>query len=250
MTKAKTARPAAKTTGRPKPPDAASAKKKKSAEASADKRAVVASEGGRVVLPRWFKQPLQALVGSHLSADSTDNGPHGLAFTLSQAFGDLVSEQLGSSSESAMWKVLGSPYDEASPLVRRLAKALERAFEPHEEGGLRDDIDEAWLVKTFLGAVGIGFSARKVVQLRVLTRPLFEKGVAGVLVSSRGSSTPPRTVGPQDHRGRLGGREEMRLRRGRGPPRGAPEAGPEARGGARAAARRPAALVGAAGSVA
>lgn len=194
VTKAKTARPAAKTTGRPKPPDAASAKKKKSAEASADKRAVVASEGGRVVLPRWFKQPLQALVGSHLSADSTDNGPHGLAFTLSQAFGDLVSEQLGSSSESAMWKVLGSPYDEASPLVRRLAKALERAFEPHEEGGLRDDIDEAWLVKTFLGAVGIGFSARKVVQLRVLTRPLFEKGVAGVLASSRGSSTPPRTV--------------------------------------------------------
>jgi hypothetical protein len=146
------------------------------------------------VLPRWFKQPLQALVGSHLSADSTDNGPHGLAFTLSQAFGDLVNEQLGSSAESAMWKVLGSPYDEGSALVRRLAKALERAFEGHEEGGLRDDIDEAWLVKTFLAALGIGFSARKVVTLRVLTRPLFEKGVGAVLIAARGSATPPRTV--------------------------------------------------------
>jgi hypothetical protein len=156
--------------------------------------ASVASEGGRVVLPRWFKQPLQALIASHLSADAAENGPHGLAFTLSQAFGDLVNEQLGSSSESAMWKVLGTPYDEASPLVKRLAKALERAFEPHEEGGLREDIDEPWLVKTFLSALGIGFSARKVVTLRVLTRPLFEKGVGGVLVAARGSSTPPRTV--------------------------------------------------------
>lgn len=168
--------------------------KPKIPEPSPSIRAAIASDGGRVVLPRWFKQPLQALVASHLSADATENGPHGLAFTLSQAFGDLVNEQLGASAESAMWKVLGSPYDEASPLVKRLAKAFERAFEPHEEGGLRDDIDEAWLVKTFLTALGIGFSARKVVTLRVLTRPLFEKGVAGVLASVRGSSTPPRTV--------------------------------------------------------
>jgi hypothetical protein len=196
--KAKKARPAA-TSGKarpaaPAPSKSTKAKKKKSAEAPVDKRAAVASEGGRVVLPRWFKQPLQALVASHLSADAAENGPHGLAFTLSQAFGDLVNEQLGSSVESSMWKLLGSPYDEGSPLVRRLAKALERAFEPHEEGGLREDIDEAWLVKTFLAALGIGFSARKVVSLRVLTRPLFEKAVGGVLASARGSSTPPRTV--------------------------------------------------------
>lgn len=157
-------------------------------------RGATISASGRVVLPRWFKAPVEALVGSHVSLDVTEQGPHGLAFTMSQAFGDLVAERLGDSAIDAITAAIGSPSHESSSFVKRLARALERGFEPHDEGGLRDDIDEAWLVKTFLSALGIGFSARKTIAMRVLTRPLFEKAVADAMAQARGTSLGPRAM--------------------------------------------------------
>jgi hypothetical protein len=146
------------------------------------------------VLPRWFKAPLEGLIGSHLSLEFTEQGPYGLASTLSQAFGDFVAERLGHEALDAITNAVGAPGDEASPLVRRLGKALERGFDPRAEGVLREDVDEAWLIKTFLASLGVGFSARKTLSMRLLTRPLFERAVARVFVEARGSSAPPRTI--------------------------------------------------------
>lgn len=161
--------------------------------ATTSKGSVSIKDGNvRILFPRWFRGPLEGLIASYLSSEYTDNGPHALAVTLGQAFADLVSDRLGAETLDRVAALLGSPSSENSQFIKRLSRALERGFEEREDGALLEEVDEGWLVKTFLNALGISFSPRKYVAMRLLTRPLFEKAIADVLMEVRGSTLTPR----------------------------------------------------------